>query len=121
LTDRAATVPAVRTGGSFTRTTPMLTCRSVYESVWPSQAVVVNALRIPLAFAEPSYTRDSPELKVVTPAGPVAYRAAADVQVFDKAGKPWGTVARLAAGLRVRVYYLVLEDGPRVAEVDLAD
>jgi hypothetical protein len=61
------------------------------------------------------------KLKVITPAGPIAYRAAADVQVFDKAGKPWGTVARLAAGLRVRVYYLLLEDGPRVAEVDLAD
>jgi hypothetical protein len=61
------------------------------------------------------------KLKVITPAGPVVYRAAADVQVYDKAGKVWGTVAKLAAGLRVRVYYLILEDGPRVGEVDLAE
>ena len=61
------------------------------------------------------------KLKVITPAGPVTYRATAEVPVFDKAGKPWGTVARLAAGLRVRVYYVILEDGPQVAEIDLAD
>jgi len=49
------------------------------------------------------------ELSVATPAGAVTYRAGGDVQVFDKAGQPLGGVSRLAAGQRVRVYYVVAE------------
>ncbi len=58
------------------------------------------------------------ELKGTTAAGVVTYRIAADVQVFDKDGQPLGPVSKLVAGQRVRVYYVV-EDGARVAEVDV--
>ncbi|HEY7725529.1 MAG TPA: hypothetical protein VH880_09350 [Anaeromyxobacteraceae bacterium] len=58
------------------------------------------------------------QFQSTTPAGVVTYRASNDVQVFDRAGKPAGAIARLRAGDKVRVYYLV-EDGARALEVDL--
>jgi hypothetical protein len=57
-------------------------------------------------------------LQVSTPAGVVTYRAGGEVPVFDREGKPAGVVSRLAAGQKVRVYYVV-EDGARALEVDL--
>jgi hypothetical protein len=57
------------------------------------------------------------ELRVTTPAGVVTYKAGFDVQVFDRDGKPLGPVAKLSAGDKVRVYYVV-EDGARAQEVD---
>ncbi len=56
--------------------------------------------------------------QATTPAGVVTYRAGADVQVLDKDGKPLGSIAKLAVGQKVRVYYVV-DDGARVQEVDL--
>ncbi len=58
------------------------------------------------------------ELRATTPAGAVTYKAGADVQVFDKDGKPLGPVAKLQSGQRVRVYYVV-EDGARAQEIDV--
>ncbi len=56
-------------------------------------------------------------LRVTTPAGVVTYKAGADVQVFDRAGQPAGSPAKLAPGEKVRVYYLV-EDGAKALEID---
>jgi len=63
---------------------------------------------------------DSPkgELKVTTAAGVVTFKIGPDVQVFDKDGKPAGAATALAAGTRVRVYYL-LADGAKAQEIDL--
>jgi hypothetical protein len=58
------------------------------------------------------------ELKLTTPAGVVTYKIAADLQVLGKDGKPAGQASSLAAGTRVRVYY-VLADGAKVQEIDL--
>jgi hypothetical protein len=58
------------------------------------------------------------KLQVSTPAGLVTYRAGAEAQVFDKDGKPLGTIARLAVGQKVRVYYVV-DDGAKASEVDV--
>jgi hypothetical protein len=58
------------------------------------------------------------ELKLTTTAGVVTFRLGPDVQAFDKDGKPAGPAAAIAAGTRVRVYYL-LDDGPRVQEIDV--
>ncbi|HSM93361.1 MAG TPA: hypothetical protein VLT47_10795 [Anaeromyxobacteraceae bacterium] len=49
------------------------------------------------------------EVRVMTPAGAVVYKAGGDVQVLDKAGNPGGGVSRLTPGQRVRVYYVVSE------------
>jgi hypothetical protein len=57
-------------------------------------------------------------LQISTPAGVVTYRAAGEVPVFDREGKAAGPVSRLAAGQKVRVYYVV-EDGARALEVGL--
>lgn len=56
------------------------------------------------------------QLRVTTPAGVVTYRAGADVQVFDRAGKPVGSPAALAPGQKVRVWYVV-EDGAKALEI----
>jgi hypothetical protein len=56
------------------------------------------------------------ELSVMTAAGAVVYKAGGDVQVLDKAGSPMGAVTRLAAGQRVRVYYVV-SDGAVASEI----
>lgn len=58
------------------------------------------------------------EMKVTTPAGVVTYKIGNDVQVFDKDGKPAGAATAIAAGTRVRVYY-VIADGAKVQEIDL--
>jgi hypothetical protein len=58
------------------------------------------------------------QFQATTAAGVVTYRAGNDVQVLDRAGKPAGAIARLEAGAKVRVYYLV-DDGARALEVDL--
>jgi hypothetical protein len=60
------------------------------------------------------------ELKGTTTAGVVTYRISQDVQVFDKAGKPAGAATGLAAGAKIRVYY-VIDDGAKVQEVDLTE
>jgi hypothetical protein len=59
------------------------------------------------------------EMKVTTAAGVVTFRLGADVQAFDAQGKPAGAASALAVGTRVRVYY-VLDDGPKVQEIDVA-
>ena len=58
------------------------------------------------------------ELKATTPAGLVTYKAGSDVQVLDRDGKPVGSVAKLAAGQGIRIYYVV-EQGARALEEDL--
>jgi len=58
------------------------------------------------------------QLQATTPAGVVTYRAGIETQVFDREGRPAGTVSKLSPGDKVRVYYLV-EDGARVLEIDL--
>lgn len=55
------------------------------------------------------------ELRVTTAAGQVTFRIAADTQVLDAAGQP-GPVTRLAAGDRVRVWYVV-DGGARPVEI----
>jgi len=57
------------------------------------------------------------ELKVTTAAGVVTFKVAADVQLFGKDGKPAGAGSGVAAGTKVRVYY-VIEDGAKVQEID---
>jgi phage baseplate assembly protein gpV len=56
------------------------------------------------------------ELRVQCVAGVVTFKAGADVQVFDAAGQPVGSPARLAAGQRVRVWYVV-DAGARAQEI----
>jgi phage baseplate assembly protein gpV len=56
------------------------------------------------------------ELRVQCVAGVVTFKAGADVQVFDAAGQPIGSPARLAAGQRVRVWY-VIDGGARAQEI----
>jgi hypothetical protein len=58
------------------------------------------------------------ELKMKTPAGVVTYKAGPDVQVFAKDGSPLGPIGKLAPGQKARIYYVV-DDGARVAEIDL--
>ncbi len=63
---------------------------------------------------------DSPrgEIKVTTTAGVVTFKVGPDVQLFDHDGKPAGAAIGVAAGTRVRVYY-VLDDGAKVQEIDV--
>jgi hypothetical protein len=56
------------------------------------------------------------QLRVTTPAGVVTYRAGSDVQVFDRAGKPAGAPSLLAAGQKIRIWYVV-EDGAKALEI----
>jgi hypothetical protein len=56
------------------------------------------------------------EVRVTTAAGLVTFKAGADVQVFDAAGQPAGSPARLGAGDKVRVWYVV-DDGAKALEI----
>lgn len=58
------------------------------------------------------------EMKLTTPAGVVTYKITADTQVLGKDGKSVGPASSLAAGTRVRVYYVVAS-GAKVQEIDL--
>jgi len=58
------------------------------------------------------------ELRVRTAAGLVAFKVAADVQVFDAAGKPAGAATALQAGQKVRIWYVV-DAGARAVEISL--
>jgi phage baseplate assembly protein gpV len=55
------------------------------------------------------------ELRVQCAAGVVTFKVS-DAQVFDKAGQPIGTAAKLVAGQRVGVWYVV-DAGARVSEI----
>ena len=56
------------------------------------------------------------ELKVKAPGGIVTFRAGGDVQVLDAAGKPIGATEALAAGQKVRVWYVV-DGGAKAVEI----
>jgi len=56
------------------------------------------------------------ELRVQCAAGVVTFKAGPDVQVFDGAGTPLGSPAKLTAGQRVRVWYVV-DGGARAQEI----
>lgn len=56
------------------------------------------------------------ELRVQCVAGVVTFKAGADVQVFDAAGQPLGSPAKLVSGQRVRVWYVV-DNGARAQEI----
>jgi hypothetical protein len=58
------------------------------------------------------------ELRVATAAGVVTYRVGAELQAIGADGKPSGAAIGLAAGTRVRVYYVV-EDGAKALEIDV--
>ena len=56
------------------------------------------------------------ELRVQCAAGVVTFKAGAEAQVFDAAGQPIGSPARLAAGQKARIWYVV-EGGARAQEI----
>jgi phage baseplate assembly protein gpV len=56
------------------------------------------------------------ELRVKCAAGIVTFKVAADVPVFDLAGKSLGAPAVLAVGQKVRVWY-VIDHGARALEI----
>jgi phage baseplate assembly protein gpV len=58
------------------------------------------------------------ELRVQCAAGVVTFKAGSDVQVFDAAGQPLGSPARLTPGQRIRVWYVV-DGGARAQEIAL--
>lgn len=60
------------------------------------------------------------ELRVQCAAGVVTFKAGADVQVFDAAGQPLGSPAKLAAGQKVRVWYVV-DNGARAQEIAVVE
>ena len=62
------------------------------------------------------YDATKAELRVQCADGVVAFKAGSDVQVFDSAGQPLGTPARLAAGQKVKVWYVV-DGGARAQEI----
>ncbi len=62
------------------------------------------------------YDATKGELRVQCAAGVVTFKAGADVQVFDKAGQPAGSPAKLVVGEKVRVWYVV-DDGARAVEI----
>jgi len=62
------------------------------------------------------YDAAKAELRLQCAAGVVTFKAGADVQVFDAAGQPVGSPAKLAAGQRVRVWYVV-DNGARAQEI----
>ena len=64
------------------------------------------------------YDAAKAELRVQCAAGVVTFKAGADVQVFDAAGEPLGSPARLTAGQRVRVWYVV-DGGARAQEISV--
>jgi len=62
------------------------------------------------------YDAAKAELRIQCAAGIVTFKAGADVQVFDATGQPLGSPARLVAGQKVRVWY-VIEGGARAQEI----
>jgi phage baseplate assembly protein gpV len=64
------------------------------------------------------YDAAKAELRIQCAAGVVTFKAGADVQVFDAAGGPLGSPARLTAGQRVRVWYVV-DGGARAQEISV--
>jgi phage baseplate assembly protein gpV len=62
------------------------------------------------------YDAAKAELRVQCAAGVVSFKAGGDVQVFDAAGQPLGSPARLAQGQRIRVWYVV-DGGARAQEI----
>jgi hypothetical protein len=56
------------------------------------------------------------ELRIQCVAGVVTFKVAVEVPVFDAAGQPLGSPARLAAGQKVRVWYVV-DNGARALEI----
>ena len=64
------------------------------------------------------YDAAKAELRVQCAAGVVTFKAGPDVQVFDAAGGPLGSPARLVAGRRVRVWYVV-DGGARAQEISV--
>ena len=58
------------------------------------------------------------ELRVRAAAGLLTFKAGAEVQVFDAAGKPAGAATSLQAGQQVRVWYVV-DGGARAVEIAL--
>jgi phage baseplate assembly protein gpV len=66
------------------------------------------------------YDAAKAELRVQCAAGVVTFKAGADVQVFDAAGQPLGSPAKLAAGQKVRVWYVV-DNGARAQEIAVVE
>jgi len=66
------------------------------------------------------YDAAKAELRVQCAAGVVTFKAGADVQVFDAAGQPLGSSAKLAAGQKVRVWYVV-DNGARAQEIAVVE
>lgn len=62
------------------------------------------------------YDAAKAELRLQCAAGVVTFKAGADVQVFDAAGQPLGSPAKLGAGQKVRVWYVV-DNGARAQEI----
>jgi hypothetical protein len=58
------------------------------------------------------------ELLVKCAAGVVTFKVGPEVQVFDLAGKPAGAATSLAAGQKVRIWY-VIDRGARALEIAL--
>jgi hypothetical protein len=58
------------------------------------------------------------ELRVRCADGLVTFKTGPDVQVFDAAGKPHGAPSALAAGQKVRIWY-VIDGGAKVQEIAL--
>jgi phage baseplate assembly protein gpV len=58
------------------------------------------------------------ELRIQCVAGVVTFKVAAEVPVFDAAGKPLASAAGLVAGQKVRVWYLV-DNGARAQEISV--
>jgi len=56
------------------------------------------------------------ELRVQCASGIMTFKAGPDVQLLDAAGLPLGPPSRLAAGQRVRIWYVV-EGGARALEI----
>ena len=65
-------------------------------------------------------TGEHPTLVVQSSAGPVTYQVSLDAPVLGFDHQQHGTVATLKPGTRVRVYFII-DDGARVAEVDLQE
>ena len=76
-----ATVPPVpvmveltaSVGASFTAATATLTCTALAEAKAPSHALIVNAFRVPFAFAAGAQRSVSPALTSVVPAVTAAH------------------------------------------------
>ena len=62
------------------------------------------------------YDAAKAELRVQCAAGIMTFKAGPDVQLFDAGGLPLGPPSRLAAGQRIRVWYVV-DGGARALEI----